>query len=376
MIGHSHIVIVGGGLSGLTSAIHLAKADIPVLLIEKNVYPKHKVCGEYISNEVLPYLQFLDLDLDILKPSRITEFIISTAQGKTIKSKLSLGGFGISRFVLDHYLWNQAKILGVHLINDQVDDIDYDDKGFMVKTARSGVITADFVIGAYGKRSILDRKLNRKFSFNASSWLAVKSHYKADFNSDTVALHNFKGGYAGLSMVENNRVNTCYLVNYSSFKKYKNIENFQKEVMCKNPHLQSFFKNSEPVFDQPITISQINFTKKKAVEHHIFMVGDTAGLIHPLCGNGMAMAIQAAQILCTLLVKNYSNHEFSRLELEKEYTHQWKLTFSKRLYTGRMLQKILIDKGFQEIAHTIANISPWIVPKIINQTHGKPLICS
>lgn len=376
MNGHSHIVIVGGGLSGLTSAIHLAKFNIPVLLIEKDKYPKHKVCGEYISNEVLPYLDFLDIDVHLLKPAKISKFLISTAQGKTIKSKLPLGGFGVSRYTLDYYLWNKAKDLGVQLIIDQVDSIEYRDPIFTIKTAYSGTITADFVIGAYGKRSVLDRNLKRNFSFNTSEWLAVKSHYLADFNSNTVALHNFKGGYCGISKVENNIINACYLVNYASFKKYKNIEVFQEEVMSKNPYLKSFFQHSEPVFDKPVTIGQINFTKKKVVEHHIFMTGDAAGLIHPLCGNGMAMAIQAAQILCTLLVENHNSKALSRLELEKKYAKQWKNSFSKRLYTGRVLQKVLVHQGFQEIAQKIAKATPSIVPKIISQTHGKPLICS
>ena len=56
------VIIIGGGLAGLTNAIHLSKSKQRVLLIEKNSYPKHKVCGEYISNEVLPYLNSLGID--------------------------------------------------------------------------------------------------------------------------------------------------------------------------------------------------------------------------------------------------------------------------------------------------------------------------
>ena len=56
------VIIIGGGLAGLTNAIHLSKFNRQVLLIEKDSYPKHKVCGEYISNEVLPYLNSLGID--------------------------------------------------------------------------------------------------------------------------------------------------------------------------------------------------------------------------------------------------------------------------------------------------------------------------
>ncbi|WP_103068290.1 NAD(P)/FAD-dependent oxidoreductase [Aquimarina sediminis] len=373
---HSHIIIIGGGLAGLTSAIHLINARIPVTLIEKSVYPIHKVCGEYVSNEVLPYLDSLGIDIASLQAVTISKFMITTQQGNSIQSKLPLGGFGISRYTLDHYLWEKAKNLGVQLLNDQVIDVVFENDKFSLKTSNGLVLTSDYVIGAYGKRSQLDKNLKRAFSFKKSPWLAVKGHYKGDFDSKMVSLHNFKGGYCGLSMVENTTINTCYLVSYDSFKKYKDIITFQKEVMSKNPHLNAFFKNSELIFDKPITISQINFDKKKPIENHVFMTGDAAGLIHPLCGNGMAMAIQSAQIISELLIENYTiNQGLSRQEIEKIYIKKWNKAFSKRLYTGRILQKVLLNSSMQQVSYILANAIPAIVPKIIKQTHGEPFLC-
>jgi len=364
MNSHTHILI-----------IHLAKLNIPVTLIEKNYYPKHKVCGEYISNEVVPYLQFLGVDFQSLHTVTISELEISTIKGKKIESRLPLGGFGISRYTLDHYLWNMARKLGVRVIQDQAISIEYADDIFRVETVHHGSYSSDYLLGAYGKRSILDKNLDRGFSHKKSPWLAVKAHYKADFDPKKVALHNFEGGYCGLSMVENNRINACYLVSYNSFKKHKDIASFQKKVMYQNPNLKEFFTNATIVFDKPITISQINFDKKKPVENHVFMIGDSAGLIHPLCGNGMAMAIQSSQILCELLGENYKNKTYTRDDIERLYTKQWNATFSRRLYAGRVLQKILLNQGAQQIAQRTAHMIPAIVPRIIKQTHGKPLVC-
>jgi len=134
---HTHIIIVGGGLAGLTSAIHLAKYNIPVMLIEKDTYPKHKVCGEYISNEVVPYLKFLGIQIDDLNPVQISNLHMTTTKGKMISSELPLGGFGISRYALDHFLWKKAKELGVQLLQDQVLDITYDSDTFRIDTFQS-----------------------------------------------------------------------------------------------------------------------------------------------------------------------------------------------------------------------------------------------
>ncbi len=375
MNSHAHILIIGGGLAGLISAIHLVKHGMQVVLIEKDTYPKHKVCGEYISNEVLPYFKYLELNIDGLAPVNISKFSISTQKGNVIHSTLPLGGFGVSRYALDHFLWQQAKSLGVQLINDQVQDVLFKNTGFEIKTLQSGSYTSDYVIGAHGKRSLVDKTLKREFSTIKSPWLAVKMHFEASLDSDTVALHNFEGGYCGLSMVEKETINACYLVHYKSFKKYKDISTFQDKVMRKNPFLDTFFKNATPIFDQPLTISQVNFDKKEPVEKHVFMAGDAAGLIHPLCGNGMAMAIQSAQILSSVLIKNYQGvTKFSRNELEEHYQKAWTSTFSKRLFAGRVLQKILLNGNLQQVSYILAGVLPAIVPKIIKQTHGEPIL--
>ena len=71
---------------------------------------------------------------------------------------------------------------------------------------------------------------------------------------------------------------------------------FQEEVLSKNEHLATFFDQAKPLWEKPIAISQISFGKKDITNSDFLFVGDSAGLIHPLCGNGMAMAIHSAHI--------------------------------------------------------------------------------
>ena len=290
------VIIVGGGLAGLTNAIHLSKFKQRVLLIEKMSYPKHKVCGEYISNEVLPYLNSLGIDPIKEGAKRISKVQVSSTKGNLIKGVLPLGGFGMSRYFLDSLLLRKARFNGVQVLKDSVDSIVFNKDIFTVQTKNSRAYQSKITIGAFGKRSVLDLKMNRKFIKKKSPYLAVKIHVKGDFPEDLIALHNFKGGYCGVSKVENNSINLCYITEYNSFKKYKNISDFHQQVVFKNKHLKKIFEESKSVFKKPLTISQISFETKKPVENHIIMCGDTAGMIHPLCGNGMGMAITSARL--------------------------------------------------------------------------------
>ncbi len=365
------VIVIGGGLAGLATALHLANNNVSVLLIEKNKYPNHKVCGEYVSNEVLPYLTELGINPFSLGAKKITKFTITNVQGKPITANLPLGGFGLSRYAFDNLLYEALKTK-VTVVFSTAEKIEFHNNSFTVKTKSKDEYKADFVVGAYGKRANIDTFLNRNFIQQSSPWLAVKAHYKYNFPEDTVALHNFNGGYCGLSNTENGAVNACYLATYKSFKEYGNLDSFQKQVLSKNPLLADFFAQATPVFKTPLTISQVSFQKKQAVENHIFMVGDSAGLIHPLCGNGMAMAFKSAQLFSELFLDSFKSKNFNRIALEAAYTKQWQAQFNERLYIGRGIQKLLLNPMASRAGFAMMKLFPALVPLIIKKTHGNP----
>lgn len=368
------VIIVGGGLAGLTSAIHISKLNFKVLLIEKNTYPKHKVCGEYVSNEILPHLDFLGFNPFKYGAKSISKFQLTTHNNKSIEAQLPLGGFGISRYEFDFQLYQLALNVGVEVLHDIVNTIKFESDTFQIETKSNPILTSKIVIGAYGKRSNLDVQLQRAFIKKKSSYLGVKIHVSGEFPEDKVALHNFKGGYCGVSKVENNHINLCYITNYKAFKNHKDINTFNKEVVFKNEALKTIFKNSKPQFEKPLTISQISFETKSPVENHIMMCGDTAGMIHPLCGNGMGMAIRSSQLASELIIDYLQGKIESRKVLEIQYIKQWKKTFSFRLKVGHTIAYLFRKDWLAPKLLTLLRYFPFLIPLIIKMTHGKPML--
>ena len=364
------IHIVGGGLAGLTAAVHLLKSGFEVTVFEKNPYPKHKVCGEYISNEVLPYLKSLGLDPFNYGAVPLKELHCSSSKGKGVTTQLPLGGFGLSRYMLDDILHKFVLEAGGEILQEQVEDIVFNGERFDIKTISAKKFEAEIVIGSYGKRSNLDISLSRKFINHKSPWMAVKSHYKGDFQADLVGLHNFKGGYCGISKVENEAINVCYIARLDSFQHYKDLDLYREEVLRKNRFLDSFFEQATPIFKKPLTISQISFDTKERVVNHILMCGDSASLIHPLCGNGMAMAIQGARILSECIIA-HKEQGSTRNQLETSYVQQWEKQFKSRLRWGRGLQKILTSPAATNLGIATMQHTPRLFQQLIKQTHGK-----
>ncbi|BAO56319.1 probable alkylhalidase homolog [Nonlabens marinus S1-08] len=328
------------------------------------------MCGEYLSAEISDLLQSKGINLSKLSDVHIDNFQISLHNGKRISSRLPLGGYGISRFYLDNELFKKASETCT-IKKERVVEI-YDDQEIQKVITNESSYTCKQVIVATGKRSQLDRQLKREFMQTKSEWLAVKMHYDYEFPTDRVELHNFDGGYAGLSKTESGAVNLCYLTSFRSFKRYKDVAVFQEKVLSANPHLKVFFEKAVPLWKKPITISQISFGAKKQGAHQLLFIGDCAGLIHPLCGNGMAMAIHSAHIAVSA-IDEYLNGRLNRKQMIQRYNKNWRSTFSSRMLMGRCMQAILIHPGITRVMYNILHRLPFLMPKIIKKTHGKPV---
>jgi flavin-dependent dehydrogenase len=367
------IIIAGGGLAGLIASIHLTRSGVPCAVIEKKAYPFHRVCGEYISNEVVPYLRSLDAFPESIGPSTISRFQLTSINGSHSEMALDLGGFGISRFTFDHYLYERARDLGVEFVlNTEIEKILFTNDHFSVETATKSFQTP-VVVGTFGKRSKLDIFLNRSFIAKRSPYVGVKYHIRLkEFPDDLIALHNFHDGYCGISRVEGDIVNLCYLTSRSNLKQHGSIPALEKAVLHKNPFLKEIFQSAEFLFEKPETINEISFETKAPVEQHILMAGDSAGMISPLCGNGMAIAIHSAKILSEHVIRFLNDAKYSRSQMEKDYHTAWMKQFAGRLWTGRQIQRLFGGTRVSNFAVNLANKTPPFADFLMRQTHGKP----
>ena len=368
--------IVGGGLAGLASAILLAKAGHKVVLFEKEKYPFHRVCGEYLSMESWDFLIRLGIDLPSMHLPFIKKLELTSASGKYMKQTLPLGGVGISRYFLDSLLAEKAREDGVIILeNCRVNDIEFDGSEFIVSSSGK-ICMAPVVCASYGKRSNLDIKWKRAFTLTPknklNNYIGIKYHVHCNFPEDTIALHTFKTGYCGISKIENDKYNLCYLTTADNLVKSNgSIKQMEETVLYANPFLKNIFLSAEKCMEEPVTISQISFDKKKLVENHLLMVGGAAGMIAPLCGNGMSIALRSGK-LAAENIDLFLTRKISRQKMEESYSRQWKKQFSHRLLMGRRIQRLsgspLLINLLISAGTTFKPFMPWL----ISQTHGKP----
>lgn len=367
----NRIVIVGGGLAGLISANYLARVGVDVTVVEKKKYPFHRVCGEYISNETIPFLKSLDLFPSEFNPPSITKFQLTSVNGKSAQLPLDLGGFGISRYALDNFLYRKACEKGVtFLLNTEAEQIVFDENQFQIKVGDK-FLNGDIVIGSFGKRSRMDVTMKRTFIQKRSPYAGVKYHIRTDQPADQISLHNFKDGYCGISQIEDQKFTLCYLTHRDNLKKYGNIKSMEEAVLHKNPFLKSLFAESEFLYDRPEVINEISFATKQPVDNHVLMAGDAAGMITPLCGNGMALAIHSAKILSELIMQ-FVRKGIGREQMEFSYQKKWNALFARRLWAGRQIQQLFGAEWTSNLAVNLMNNIKPVAGLLIRQTHGNP----
>jgi len=367
------VIVIGGGLAGCSAALQLARRGHAVLLLEKGTYPKHKLCGEFLSPEV----QDLCGNLGVLEAMQaagahpIDHTRVTTADGVTFESDLPGTALGLSRYRLDQLLFEHAGAAGVdgrtgkrvRAVEGALGD------GFTVST-RDEQFTGRVVLGAYGKRGLLDRTLERDFLQERSPFVAFKAHFEGVSMPGQIELHAFDGGYCGLSHVEDGRVNVCWIAHEDTLTASGGQpEAMVAHALAENDALADRLEKMTRVSDTFHAISQIPLVRKAPFERGVCMIGDTAGMIAPLCGDGMAMALHSAT-LAVPPASDFLNGHVTADEFRTRYAEAWHRDFSRRMQVGRWAHRGYIRPLLANTAVQLCRLVPALGRWVIRATRG------
>lgn len=334
------VIVIGGGLAGCSTATHLARAGRRVLLLEKQRYPAHKLCGEFLSVEVQGLFQRLGVlgAVEAAGAHPIRHAVLTTLDGPTFETELPGTALGLSRFRMDELLARHAQAAGADVrdatpVRSVVGTLE---DGFQVE-AGGEHFEARTVVGAYGKRGTLDRKLDRPFLQQQSPFVGFKAHFRGPDLSGRIELHSFPGGYCGMSHVEDELINVCWIGRVASLQEAGGRpEDMAEAILMQNAALAARLRAMEQVSEQFLAVSQVQFAPKTPWASDVCMVGDTAGMIAPMCGDGMAMALRAAEVAAPRLDR-FLVGELMASELREAYAGAWRREFGLRMRLGRWL---------------------------------------
>jgi menaquinone-9 beta-reductase len=377
-------LVIGGGPAGLSAAMHLARQGARVLLCEAKRYPHDKMCGEFLSPECEGLLRengFGEVAVG-LKPAQIHTARLTAPDGSQWQASLPGMALGVSRRLLDAALADRARAAGAAIWEGtSIQSVKGDLRsGFTAQTSGDAACSIDarLVIGAQGKRSALDRALDRRFLRKRQPYMALKAHFEGPAIPGRIELHGFAGGYCGLSEIEDGRLVACLLVHEQVFQQAggrgpDGVENFIQWMQAQNPNLRAWFAQARRVHPRWISISQICFTPKPVIEQDVLMAGDAAGLITPLAGNGISMALEGGR-LAAGLGGAFLAGDLPAQALRRQYPAAWRAAFGQRLALGRTLQPLMLRPAALGLALRLLRRVPPLGDYLVTHTRARRTI--
>lgn len=291
------VAIVGAGPAGSTLATLLAQRGASVALIDRDRFPRDKLCGEFLSYDALPVLERMGL---VPRLKELGAETIRRCRVSSLEFDLPAPSLGISRLRFDGMLFEAAVNAGAVAMEGWAADLGSDHSLVLKRGDETQRVSARVIVGAWGRWGRIDRALDRKFVRDRGRrFFGFKRHYRGGAEPGTIELRSFPGGYLGVSRVEGGVTNICGLVHHSRISGLKGgWEAFTRELS-----LDGLFDH-EPVDEGFLSSEPVIFRAKSPVERGILMIGDAAGLIDPLTGSGMAIAIQSALIAAPAILSN------------------------------------------------------------------------
>ena len=344
------IVIAGAGPAGSSLAIRLAVAGIDVTLIERDRFPRQKLCGEFISPESLAHFSDLGVAdmMFAIGGDRITDtcFYAPSGRSVTVSSNWfgSAGALSISRAAMDLILLNRAAEAGVKVLSETaVTGIRVESgmvRGLRVKSS-AGTLTeidGDLFIDATGRARHVARMAERTSvtapeTPRTNPFIGFKAHLDGvDLKRGRCEIYLFDGGYGGLSHVEDGAANHCFIVRAEKFRQAGSVDRLLEETVYKNPRAAGALRGSVPRFEWlAVAVSSFGRSPAQTVPN-LVNIGDAAAFIDPFTGSGMLMAFESAELLSRVIEDGATDDIGNRFRL------MYDARFGRRLRVCSMLR--------------------------------------
>jgi flavin-dependent dehydrogenase len=353
-------VVVGAGPAGSSAATVLCGRSRKVLLLEKDAFPRHKVCGEFLSADALPSLERIGARELVLHATgeRMTRGTLHLSGGRAVSFPLPEPALGISRFLLDDLLARRAREagadvrFGVRVVAAEPAGT----TGFLVRFIHRGAehsVEARAVIGAWGRWDALDR--SRAFLRGSRFFGWSRDYVGAESSLEgEVRLYLFPGGYCGLSRVEGGAVNLAGVVSEAAWKRAGGgWPGVLDSARHSNARLDSDLSKLAAGPVGFLGTGPVYFTAKPPTENGILMAGDAAGVLDPFSGEGQSAAL-ASGILAAETVERQLSGELSREQCERAYAEEWRQRFARRFAWSAAFRRLILNRGIGAVAERLA----------------------
>jgi flavin-dependent dehydrogenase len=335
---HYDLVIVGGGPAGTAAAITAARSGHRVLLLERGQFPRHKVCGEFISGEAFGTLR------ELLGPDQqyLLEDAVRTSQTRLFTESWSVTfpiapAASITRYELDLALWRSAESAGADCRqNVTVQAILPGTEMYEISTA-DGTFAARTVINASGRWSNLQPR-EAAHKRKSQGWLGLKAHFRP-LHIDhrmTIDLYFFSGGYCGVQPLADGMLNVCAMVR-------TDIATRLDDVFAQHPDLHARSRNWVRTTGVVAT-SPLIFRSCRPEHDGMLCVGDAAAFIDPFVGDGISLALRTG-VLASETVKAVLVGDAMLDQAMRRYRGEYMRRFAKPIFIASLLRKLLDSPG-------------------------------
>jgi menaquinone-9 beta-reductase len=359
------LIVIGGGPAGTSAAITCARKGARVLLLERGHFPRHKVCGEFVSAESLDLLadllaaQHLRFCVEAVRIPRARLFL----DGRTLHVPLIPPAASISRLDLDQALWNSAEQCGVE--SQQEIAVQISGTGpFLVKTSE-GEFESRALINASGRWSNLNPAPNGKNP--GVKWLGLKGHFAESSPLACVDLYFFDGGYCGVQPVDvrgetaqSGRVNVCTMVR-------ADVASTMPEVFLRHPALQERSRGWEPIID-PVSTSPLVFRKPQQERDGVLAVGDAVAFVDPFVGDGISLALRSGSLAAESLIPFFAG-SISLPEAARAYRRMYERRLSPVFRTSSKIRRMMrLPKTLRIPILRLLENTPTITRYLVSKT--------